>query len=617
MLPHSNMSASKITPHVFISAVSEDLAEARQIVKNALLTIGCHPIVQEHFQPDYQSVRQMLKSRMEGCQAVIHLVGKRYGGEPNVASLAPGSPRRSWTQMEYDLAKELGIKLYLFYMDDSYPFDVRENVEPDDEVALQAAHRRAILTGEQFYTRIKEPDDLQLRVSEMKLEAAELRKIAGQNERRLFKTLGLIGGLLILIFSVLGLIKKDTGQLKSGQKTIVSNIEEIRQSFAGLANQAALITNPTTPEQYYHNARISELKGDYTIARKAYLEYFKFDIELLDPHLRFQQFLKVQEGIEGARQTYEALSAKSSGIVPRLAAILMWPLPERNKKLDAFVQSNPDFGPAYFLFSQDFSSDRLGTQSLEDKRREKQLIDQFNVLDGQGKVVRWMLDQSLVSEWRAEAATRLAALKQAGESLTNPIMVSWMGHNGGWTGNIQIGESAAEIFWKRPGSDQFESTGFSTARSVTTGKLMPLPTVQLPSNSGKLQLAVKYTNLNGEEMGPFLVDFDPEVESLSNTKLILSQTRTSWVSFRDYDGKILLYFSHLLSHRGGLKEIKYGLNKEIPDLSFSYPEFKSPGMAPIDNTVTIYLEVPADTKFATVQLTYRDGEKTSVERFDR
>ena len=39
-------------PKVFISATSGDLRSIRQIVKEALLTINCHPVEQTNFEPD-------------------------------------------------------------------------------------------------------------------------------------------------------------------------------------------------------------------------------------------------------------------------------------------------------------------------------------------------------------------------------------------------------------------------------------------------------------------------------------------------------------------------------------------------------------------------------------
>ena len=84
-------------PKVFISAVSGDLRGIRQIVKEALLTIHCHPVEQTNFAPDWRTVGAMLRGRIEDCQALIHIAGMRYGAEPDPATLPPGAARRSYT----------------------------------------------------------------------------------------------------------------------------------------------------------------------------------------------------------------------------------------------------------------------------------------------------------------------------------------------------------------------------------------------------------------------------------------------------------------------------------------------------------------------------------------
>lgn len=51
-------------PKIFISATSGDLGSARQIAKEALLTINCHPVEQTNFEPDWRSVTDMLRGRI-------------------------------------------------------------------------------------------------------------------------------------------------------------------------------------------------------------------------------------------------------------------------------------------------------------------------------------------------------------------------------------------------------------------------------------------------------------------------------------------------------------------------------------------------------------------------
>src|SRR5688572_18242738 len=99
-------------PEVFVSGTSADLRSCRQLVKEGLLTLGCVPVEQANFPPDYRAVRDMLRDRIGACDAVIHLAGKCYGAEPNQRD--PERSRRSYAQLEYDVTRELGKPLYLF-----------------------------------------------------------------------------------------------------------------------------------------------------------------------------------------------------------------------------------------------------------------------------------------------------------------------------------------------------------------------------------------------------------------------------------------------------------------------------------------------------------------------
>src|SRR6202023_2502764 len=97
---------------VFISATTRELRSYREEVKNALLTLGIFPIEQTNFRLAHGPLIAKLRSLIAPCDAVIHLAGFYYGAEPS--QRPSGEPRRSYTQIEYDVARELGKPIYLF-----------------------------------------------------------------------------------------------------------------------------------------------------------------------------------------------------------------------------------------------------------------------------------------------------------------------------------------------------------------------------------------------------------------------------------------------------------------------------------------------------------------------
>ena len=101
--------------------------------------------------------------------------------------------------------------------------------------------------------------------------------------------------------------RKVTEAVQDSTKQIVSSLTEMQKGFSALTQSGGVITNPTRPEQFYHNARVQEQGGDYGNARRSYNRYFGFKLEFLDPHLRYQTFLKIQEGRAGAQEIYSAI----------------------------------------------------------------------------------------------------------------------------------------------------------------------------------------------------------------------------------------------------------------------------------------------------------------------
>lgn len=112
-----------------------------------VLTQGMHPVVQEHFPPDYRTVLEVLQAAIRTCDAVVCLVGWAYGREPR--QRLPEEPRRSYTQLEYAMARHLGKPVYLFLAHDDCPPDA-----PIDEAAelrqLQQAYRATLGAGDQL-----------------------------------------------------------------------------------------------------------------------------------------------------------------------------------------------------------------------------------------------------------------------------------------------------------------------------------------------------------------------------------------------------------------------------------------------------------------------------------
>jgi tetratricopeptide (TPR) repeat protein len=175
---------SEGTTRVFISATSKDLGTVRELVEQALLTMGCMPVEEANFPPDYRSVREMIEEKIAGCEAVIHIVGVRYGAEPDPSTLPEGAARRSYTQMEADIARKLGKKLYLFVCSEDFPYD-QAPAESEELQGLQRAYRAEIAKGDILRTEVTDREELGRKVRELQIELEKLKSQIGKDRWRM------------------------------------------------------------------------------------------------------------------------------------------------------------------------------------------------------------------------------------------------------------------------------------------------------------------------------------------------------------------------------------------------------------------------------------------------
>ena len=108
----------------------------------------------------------MIEEKIAGCEAVIHIVGIRYGAEPDPSTLPEGAARRSYTQMEADIARKLGKKLYLFVCPEDFPYD-QAPAESEELQGLQQAYRAEIAKGEILWTEVTDREELGRKVREL------------------------------------------------------------------------------------------------------------------------------------------------------------------------------------------------------------------------------------------------------------------------------------------------------------------------------------------------------------------------------------------------------------------------------------------------------------------
>ena len=202
---HSLRAPLRRDTRVFISAVSRELGTVRQLVKKALEDSGYHVVEQTTFPLDYRDVVDKLRLLLASCNAVIHIAGQCFGTEPS--QQPEGTTRRSYTQLEYALARKLDKRVYVFITDDAFPTD--QHVAEDEEYSrLQAAHRQALMQTGQDYCLAISREDIDQKVRSLHLQVELLTEELTRTDDRVVATgqrLGRRSGLiLVLVLAMLG-----------------------------------------------------------------------------------------------------------------------------------------------------------------------------------------------------------------------------------------------------------------------------------------------------------------------------------------------------------------------------------------------------------------------------
>ena len=234
-------------PRVFISAVTHELKQTRQLGANILTRLGYEPVWQDIFGTEGGDLRQMLRDKIGGCDGLVHVVGRAYGAEPPQPDEEFG--RVSYTQFELRYAQKRKKKTWILFVEDGFPTDTppeQLDLPPDpthpDPLAYQAERRGLqdawwqTLRGEShLWHAAATGADFELKVERLKDELGGLRRSFWRWQMTvllaLFVLVGLGVGLWATVFRQRDEQKAEVQQLN---ETINTQAEQIQAELAKL-----------------------------------------------------------------------------------------------------------------------------------------------------------------------------------------------------------------------------------------------------------------------------------------------------------------------------------------------------------------------------------------------
>ena len=137
---------------VFISSTYSDLIDERRKILDILLMADCIPAGMEAFVATDVEQFEVIKKVIDLCDYYVLIIGKRYG------SVSP-STGLSYTEMEYEYAKQQKIPVLVFAIDETVELPVdKTEVDPDRVEALKRFRQNAMTN--RLASVWKTPDEL-------------------------------------------------------------------------------------------------------------------------------------------------------------------------------------------------------------------------------------------------------------------------------------------------------------------------------------------------------------------------------------------------------------------------------------------------------------------------
>ncbi|WP_407192331.1 caspase domain-containing protein [Bradyrhizobium sp. STM 3566] len=220
----------------------------------------------------------------------------------------------------------------------------------------------------------------------------------------------------------------------------------------------------------------------------------------------------------------------------------------------------------------------------------------------------------------AEPPQKLAALPPVSvpqipkEETINAPIASFSRHDGGWSITFSFADPTLGISWRMAGKGDFRETGFIDTLDPRTRKRVPNPSIELPPDAQAGTIEVRYVDQSGETQGPFPIKFDPEAALIRDQRKILDMTSTSWLSFRVFNG-LLVYYTHLVSHRCAIREVRIGIDTAVPNQVLKMPPCDMRDPSAISAGMPLYMKLAPSTQSVSVELTYRDGSVSEIKTF--
>lgn len=301
---------------------------------------------------------------------------------------------------------------------------------------------------------------------------------------------------LIFVLAALKTGHSESAKIENPQQYNYSaDREQIIERFYELSKAGGIIEKPKMPEEFYHNAKIYEIRGDTINARSSYEEYINFNLDFIDPIFDYINILRIQEPPDNIKAIFIKTLENNSNVSLSFALNSLLSRTDKIKALDLFVIQYPEFAAAYLELSKEYSPERIGLQGIQDKQKEKEYLEKYLMAVKSGNLFRYYMDKRVATKALADAETRSNLLNK------DHKMRQELGHTFLPDKDLIIqllpSEEIKELLYSYD-NNRYTSNGY-----IAETKSYPNLNISLKKKIKPYDMYVKYVDIQNNTIGPF------------------------------------------------------------------------------------------------------------------
>lgn len=347
---------------------------------------------------------------------------------------------------------------------------------------------------------------------------------------------------------------KIDSKLDAGFSAVLDKIDSIDKN-------AGIVSNPTSYNDYYHNAKVYELTGNMLQARQSYEKYFETNLSYFDPFVSYANIVKALEGPSSSQELLAKLRDKypENPAAALIHAINKTEAADQEFLLNQLASKFPEYGPIFYAQLEFYSYKQNGTLTLAQQKQAQIALDKLQQLEENQNFSKYYIDkEALAAKQEFIKSQQAMASGPYGQMAKNPVDFKYEYVNGNVSLTFIPAELVKKIFYRIDGEGEFKDTGDSgITMAGFSGSLPNYSTIEAVK-TGKHIIEIKY--IDGKDAESPVAKFDMDI-----TPIKLSYMGYKIVN--PYTGKAgaYIYYNFYETADSDVNNVTYSFDKETYD----------------------------------------------------